>query len=111
MDVDVEVDVDLDRYFGSLKEASKSVQVLFNGIEAVLVLTLILLKQRALLKLREQIPGPRLLRNFLGVCPRSLEARSLTGSETPSCSLKGLPKRITRRASVCWEMGFTERPG
>ena len=31
-------------YFGCLKGFSKSVQVLFNGIEAVLVLTLIILK-------------------------------------------------------------------
>ena len=49
VDVDVEVDVDMDRYFGCLKGVSKSVQVLFNGIEAFLVLTLMILKQRALL--------------------------------------------------------------
>ena len=42
--VDVEVDVDIDSYFGSLKEVSKSVLVPFNGIEAVVVLTLIILK-------------------------------------------------------------------
>ena len=41
IDMDVEVDVDIDWYFGSLKGGSKSVQVLFNGIEAVVVLTLI----------------------------------------------------------------------
>ena len=39
IDVDVLVDVDIDRYFGCLKGVSKSVQVPFNGIEAVLVLT------------------------------------------------------------------------
>ena len=33
---------------GSLKGVSKSVEVLFNGIEAVMVLTLMILKQRAL---------------------------------------------------------------
>ena len=48
MDADVEVDVDIDRHFGCLKEVSKSVQVLLNGLEAVLVLTLIILKWRAL---------------------------------------------------------------
>ena len=42
--IDVEVDVDIDRYFGSLKGLSKSVQVLLNGIEAVMVLTLVFLK-------------------------------------------------------------------
>ena len=35
-------------YFGCLKGASKSVQVLFSGIEMAMVLTLIVLKQRAL---------------------------------------------------------------
>ena len=44
MDIDVEVDVDIDRYFGSLKGVSKSVQVLLNGIEAVVVLTVMILK-------------------------------------------------------------------
>ena len=44
IDVDVEVDVDIDRYFGCLNGASKSVQVLLYGIEAVMVLTLIILK-------------------------------------------------------------------
>ena len=39
-DIDVEVDVDIDRYFGCFKGVSTSVQVLFNGIEEVLVLTL-----------------------------------------------------------------------
>ena len=48
MDVDVEIDVDIDRCFGCLKEVAKSVQVLFDGIEAVMVLTLIIPKQRAL---------------------------------------------------------------
>ena len=32
------------RYFGCLKGGSKSVQVLFDGIEAVMVLTLMILK-------------------------------------------------------------------
>ena len=45
VEVDVEVEVDMD---GFLKGASKSVQVLLNGMEAVMVLTLIVLKQRAL---------------------------------------------------------------
>ena len=31
-------------YFGCLKSASKSVQVLFSGMEVVMVLTLIILK-------------------------------------------------------------------
>ena len=35
-------------YFGCFKVLSKSVQVLFNGIDAVLVLTLIFLKEGAL---------------------------------------------------------------
>ena len=39
--MDVEVDVGI---FGCFKGVSKSVQVLFNGIEAVLVLTVISLK-------------------------------------------------------------------
>ena len=34
---DAEADVDMDRYFGCLKGGSKSVQVLFDGIEAVMV--------------------------------------------------------------------------
>ena len=42
--VDVEVDVIIDRYLGCLEGASKSVQVPLNGIEAVMVLTLIILK-------------------------------------------------------------------
>ena len=44
IDMDVEVDSDIDRYFGCLKEVSKSVSVLLNGIEAVTVLTLRFLK-------------------------------------------------------------------
>ena len=48
MDVAVKVDVDIDSYFGCLKGLSKSVQVLLTGIKAVMVLTLILLNQRAL---------------------------------------------------------------
>ena len=43
-DIDVEVEVDIDTYFGSLKEVSKSMQVLLSGIEAVMVLTLAVLK-------------------------------------------------------------------
>ena len=35
---------DIDSYLGCLKEASKSVQVLLAGIEAVMELTLIILK-------------------------------------------------------------------
>ena len=35
-------------YFGCFKGASKPLQVLLNGIEAAIVLTLIMLKQRAL---------------------------------------------------------------
>ena len=42
--MDIEVDVDIDGCFGSLPEVSKSVQVLFNCVEAVVVLTLIALK-------------------------------------------------------------------
>ena len=40
MDIDVEVDVDIDSYVGSLKQDSESFQALFNGIAAVVVLTL-----------------------------------------------------------------------
>ena len=36
-DIDVEVDVDIDGYFGCLRKVSKSLQVLLNCIEAVLV--------------------------------------------------------------------------
>ena len=52
IDVDVGLDVDIDlgcRYFGYLKGVSKAVQVLLNGIEAVMLQTVIVLKQRALL--------------------------------------------------------------
>ena len=35
MDIDVEVDVDIDRYFGCLKGVSKSVQVLLISIGAL----------------------------------------------------------------------------
>ena len=45
--MDVEVDVDKDRYSGCLKGGSKSVQVLFNGIEALVELILIVLEKRA----------------------------------------------------------------
>ena len=36
--------MDIARYFGSFEGVSKSVQVLSNGIEAVMVLTLMILK-------------------------------------------------------------------
>ena len=39
-----DIDVDMDRYFGCLKEVSKSDQVLFNGTEAVMVLTFMFLR-------------------------------------------------------------------
>ena len=42
LDTDFEVDVDVDRYCGCFKWASKSVQILLNGIETVLELTLII---------------------------------------------------------------------
>ena len=47
MDIDVEVDVEIDSYIGSLKRVSKSVQVLLNGIDAVMVLTLTIPNYRA----------------------------------------------------------------
>ena len=40
VDVDVRVDVDIDSCFGCVKGISKSVQVLLNDIEAVMVLSL-----------------------------------------------------------------------
>ena len=40
----------IDRHLGCLKEVSKSVQVLLKGIEAVMVLTVLVLKQRALFR-------------------------------------------------------------
>ena len=43
-DIDVEVDVDIDSYFGCFKVVSKSVQVLLNDIQTIMVLTLISLK-------------------------------------------------------------------
>ena len=48
IDIDVEMDVDIDRHIGSLTGVSKSVHVPVNGTEAVIVLTLIFLKQRDL---------------------------------------------------------------
>ena len=42
IDVDLEVDVDIDSYLGCLEELSKLVQ--FNGIAAVMVLSLLILK-------------------------------------------------------------------
>ena len=47
IDTSVEVDVDIDSYFGCFRGGLKSVCVLFNGIEAVMVLTLIVLKKWA----------------------------------------------------------------
>ena len=44
MHVNVDMDVNVDRYFGCLKGVSKSVQVLVNNIETILVLTLQSLK-------------------------------------------------------------------
>ena len=41
------MDMDTDSYFGCFKGVSKSVQVLLNGIGAVMALSLIVLKQRA----------------------------------------------------------------
>ena len=41
---DIEVDADIDRYFGCLRGLLKSVQVLLNGVEAVVVLALLSLK-------------------------------------------------------------------
>ena len=48
IDIDVEVDVDIDCYFAVYRGFSKSVQVLLNGIEAVMELTLISMKSRTL---------------------------------------------------------------
>ena len=45
IDIDTDVDVGMDRYFGCFKGVSKSVQVLLlNGIGAVVVLTVVILK-------------------------------------------------------------------
>ena len=40
----MDVDIEIDRYFGSLKGVSTSVQVMLNSIEAVLVMTLRILE-------------------------------------------------------------------
>ena len=51
INIDIEgtdVEVDIDSYLGCLKRVSKAVQVLCSGIEAVMLLTLIILKWRAL---------------------------------------------------------------
>ena len=48
----------MDRYLGSLKGVSNSVQLLSNGIEAVLIPTLIILKQPALRILVVMLNGP-----------------------------------------------------
>ena len=42
--MDVEVGADIDSCLGCLEGSSKSVQVLLHGIEAITVLTLIILK-------------------------------------------------------------------
>ena len=44
VDVDIEVHVDVDGHFGCVKGFSTSVQVLLYGIEAIMVLTLIIRK-------------------------------------------------------------------
>ena len=44
MDIDVEVDVGIDRHFGCFKKVSTSVEVLLNGLGAAMVLTRIVLK-------------------------------------------------------------------
>ena len=56
--------------FGCPRGISKSVKVLFNGIEAVAVLTLMILKQRALQLL--QVFGCRFLSLPLGYSVRVL---------------------------------------
>ena len=71
--------------FGCLKDVSKSVQVLFNGIEALMVLTLTILRQRAL-------------------CYRQISPESRLGqSEIPDapCCLGGLRKSRPNRSSSC----------
>ena len=49
------MNADIVSCFGCFKEVSKSVQVLLNGREAVMVLTLIILKQRALLQAEDSL--------------------------------------------------------
>ena len=44
IDVEVDIDIDIDGYFVCLEGVSQSVQLLLAGTEAVLVLTLIILK-------------------------------------------------------------------
>ena len=44
-DIDIDIDKEIDSYFGCLEQASQSVQVLLNRIRAVLVLTLIVLNR------------------------------------------------------------------
>ena len=44
IDVDIDVEVNIDRHFGCLKRVLTSVQVLLNGRKAVLVLILTFLK-------------------------------------------------------------------
>ena len=44
-DVQVEVEVDVDRYFGCLKGVSKSIQLPVLGIEAIMVLTSRIMKK------------------------------------------------------------------
>ena len=47
--MDIDVDVDVNRHFRYLKQGSRSVQVLLNGIEAVMALTLMIRKQQTLI--------------------------------------------------------------
>ena len=75
MDMDVEVDVDIESYSGCLKGVSKSGQVLLNGTEAVLVLTAIILKQRAVFNCSQHIftwflswCGQTYVDKYLGLC-------------------------------------------
>ena len=44
MMIEVEVDADIDRYFGFLKGVPKPVEALLNGFQEVMVLILIILK-------------------------------------------------------------------
>ena len=58
-------------YFGCLKGVSTSVLVLSNSIEAVMVLTLIILKQRALLLRESEVVygGDRFQGSFIEAAP------------------------------------------
>ena len=73
--MDVELDVDIDWYFGCLRWISESVQVLFDGKEAAMVLTLIILKEQALIYLL-LFPGHPL-------APKALYILGLPGLKDP----------------------------